>query len=101
MPTATNQVDSTLVADLFLIAALELGWLSKGYNARAISRRPRKAKVGVTYFSNQLLLPLTLPLFGQALSSRAKNPFSFPSCQPKIEQVVLCKSREQSIACQV
>ena len=89
-------------ASLFAIyLMLNPAWLSKGTNARAIRRRPRKAKVGVTYFSNKLLLPLTLTMFGQVLSSRAENPFSFPAGQPKIEQVVLCKSREQPIACQV
>jgi hypothetical protein len=55
----------------------------------------------VTYIYSEPLLLLTLTIFGQALSSRAEKPFSFSACQPKIEQVVLCKRREQPIACQV
>jgi hypothetical protein len=83
------------------LAALGPAWLSKGTHPRAISRRPRKAKAGVTYIYSEPLLSLTLTMFGQALSSRAKNPFSFPAGKPKIEQVIFCKSREQPIACQV
>jgi hypothetical protein len=79
----------------------DLAWLSKGTNPRAISRRPRKAKAGVTYIYSEPLLPLTLTMFGQVLSSRAENPFPFTAGKPKIEQVVLCKSGEQPIACQV
>ena len=65
---------------------------SKGANPRAISRRARKAKAGVTYIYSEPLLSLTLTMFGQALSSRAKNPFSFPSCKPKIEQVYCARA---------
>jgi hypothetical protein len=54
-------------------------WASKGTNPRAISRRPRKAKAGVTYIYSAPLLSLTLTMFGQALSSRPENPFSFPT----------------------